>query len=82
MEVFLLWLDELDDALAMLRSLWPRLLGLGLACVLLLGTGFAFLKLPHLVLPVAALLLGATLIERVRRRWAVGPSGTSPGTSP
>lgn len=70
MEVFLLWLDELDDAVAMLRSLWPRLLGLCVAFVLLLGTGFALLRFPHLILPVAALGLSASLVDRVRRRLA------------
>lgn len=72
MEVFLLWLDELDDAIVMLRSLWPRLLGLAVALALMLGTGFAFLRFPQLFLVVVAVILSAALIERVRRRRAAG----------
>lgn len=74
MEVFLLLLDEIDDAVAMLRSAWPRLLGLSLAFALLFATGFAFLHFPRLVLPLVAVLLSATLFERLRRRHRVDPS--------
>lgn len=68
MEVFLLLLDEIDDAVAVLRSLWPRLLGLLLAFTLLVATGFVFLSFPHLALPLVAAVLSITLFERLRRR--------------
>lgn len=68
MEVLLLLLDEIDDAVTVLRSLWSRIVGLLLASVLLLATGFAFLSFPQLALLVIALLLSATLLERIRRR--------------
>lgn len=71
MEVFLLLLDEIDDAVAMLRSAWPRLLGLSLAFSLLLATGFGYLHFPRLALPLVAVLLSATLFERLRRRHRV-----------
>lgn len=68
MEVFLLLLDEIDDAVAVLRSLWPRLLGLLLAFTLLGATGFVFLSFPRLALPLVAAVLSITLFERLRRR--------------
>ncbi|HEX7013617.1 MAG TPA: hypothetical protein VF161_12755 [Steroidobacteraceae bacterium] len=71
MEFLLLWADELDDALAMLRHLAPRILGLLLALGLFLATGFALLLAPQVVLPALALALSFLLIiESVRRRRA------------
>lgn len=68
MEVFLLLLEQIDDTVAMLRSAWPVTLGLALACSLLLATGFTLLQFPRLALPAVAVVLGATLFERLRRR--------------
>ncbi len=68
MEVFLLLADEIDDAVAILRSLWPRLFGLVVAISLLFVTGFAVRSFPRATLPVVAVLLSATLFERLRRR--------------
>ncbi len=65
MEVFLLLFDEIDDAVAVLRSLWPRIVGVLLAVALLLATGFIFLRFP---VPAIAVLLSATLLGRARRR--------------
>ncbi len=74
MEIFLQLLDEIDDAVALLRSAWPRLLGLMLAFSLLLATGFGFLHYPRLGLPLGAAVLSAVLFERLRRRHRVDPS--------
>ena len=41
MEFLLLWADELDDALAVLRHYAPRILGLLAALALFAATGFA-----------------------------------------
>ncbi|HEX7116652.1 MAG TPA: hypothetical protein VF193_16110 [Steroidobacter sp.] len=71
MEFLLQWVDELDDALGMLRHLAPRILGLLLALGLFLATGFALLLAPAVVLPALALVLSFLLIvESVRRRRA------------
>lgn len=67
MEFFLLLFDEIDDALTVLWSALPRLLGMLSALALLLATGFAFLRLPALAIPSVALLFAATLLYRVRR---------------
>lgn len=75
MEVFLLLLDEIDDAIAMLRSLWPRVLVLALGFSLSLATGFALLQSPRLALPLTALLLSAMLVDHIRRRRLAGTSG-------
>jgi hypothetical protein len=41
MEILLLWADELDDALAVLRHYAARILGLFVAIALFAATGFA-----------------------------------------
>ena len=66
MEVFLLLLDEIDDAVAVLWSLLPRMLAVFATGALLVGTGFAFLRLPELAIPSATLLIGAALLYRVQ----------------
>jgi hypothetical protein len=68
MEILLLWADELDDALAVLRHYAPRILGLLAALALFAGTGFALIFSPHLTLAVFAVVLSATLFEAFRRR--------------
>ena len=67
MEVLLLLLDEIDDAVAVLWSLLPRLFAVVSTGALLLGAGFAILSLPVLAIPSAALLIAATLSYRVQQ---------------
>jgi hypothetical protein len=68
MEFLLLWADELDDALAVLRHYAPRILGLIVALALFAATGFALVVAPHVTLAVFAVVLSATLFEALRRR--------------
>ena len=70
MEFLLLWADDLDDALAVLRHYAPRILGLIAALALFAATGFALILAPHVTLAVFAALLSATLFEALRRRRA------------
>jgi uncharacterized membrane protein len=70
MEFLLLWADELDDALAVLRHHAPRILGLFVAVALFAATGFALMYAPHLTIAILAVALSATLFEAVRRRIA------------
>ncbi len=67
MEVFLLWMDELDDAAVALWTLLPRVLGFLAALAVLMATGFACLRLPALAAPSALLLLASSLLYRARR---------------
>ena len=76
MEVFLLWMDDLDDAAVALWTLLPRALGFLSALGFFIATGFACQRLPALAAPAAALLLVATLLYRARRRGA--PDGLLP----
>jgi|SoiMethySBSTD1v2_1073268.scaffolds.fasta_scaffold510038_1 hypothetical protein len=68
MEVFLLWIDELDDMLSAARHLAPKLLGFLFALALFAATVLALSITPHAPLVVAAVVLSATLAEAVRRR--------------
>jgi hypothetical protein len=70
MEFLLLWADELDDALAVLRHYAPRILGLLVAIALFAATGFALMYAPHVTLAVFAVVLSGTLFEALRRRIA------------
>jgi len=70
MEILLLWADELDDALAVLRHYAARILGLFVAIALFAATGFALMYAPHVTLAVFAVVLSATLFEALRRRIA------------
>lgn len=67
MEVFLLWMDDLDDAAVALWTLLPRALGFLAALGVFIATVFACLRLPALAAPSLALLLVATLLHRARR---------------
>ncbi|MGD9843139.1 MAG: hypothetical protein AB7F79_00120 [Steroidobacteraceae bacterium] len=62
MEIFLLLLDEIDDATAVLRGYMPRLMGLLLACGLLAVSVWSFMRWPWLV---AGLLLVALLLSTI-----------------
>ena len=75
MEFLLLWADELDDAMAVLRHYAPRILGLIAALALFAATGFALIFAPHVTLAVFAVVFSATLFETLRRRRA----STAPG---
>jgi hypothetical protein len=77
MEFLLLWADELDDALAVLRHYAPRILGLLLALGLFAATGFALVFAPHVTLAALAVILSATLFEALRRRLARSTSDRS-----
>jgi 4-amino-4-deoxy-L-arabinose transferase-like glycosyltransferase len=68
MEFLLLWADELDDALAVLRHYAARILGLFVAIGLFAATGLALMYAPHVTLAVFAVVLSGTLFEAVRRR--------------
>ena len=75
MEILLLWADELDDALAVLRHYAPRILGLIAALALFAATGFFLILAPHVTLAVFAVILSATLFESLRRRRTQRQSG-------
>ena len=68
MEFLLLWADELDDAMAVLRHYAPRILGLIVALALFAATGLALVLAPHVTLAAFAVLLSAMLFESLRRR--------------
>ena len=70
MEILLLWADELDDALAVLRHYAPRILGFVVALALFAATGFALMLAPHVTLGAFSVILSGTLIETLRRRRA------------
>jgi uncharacterized membrane protein len=70
MEFLLQWVDELDDALGVLRHYAPRIIGLLAALALFAATGFALMHVPHATIAVFAVVLSATLFEAVRRRRA------------
>ncbi len=70
MEFLLLWADELDDALAVLRHYAPRILSLIAALALFAFTGFALILAPQATLAAFAVILSATLFEALRRRRA------------
>jgi hypothetical protein len=72
MEVFLLWMDELDDAAVALWTLLPRALGFLAAMAALLATGFACLRFPALAAPSLALLLASTRFHRGRSSSSAG----------
>jgi hypothetical protein len=67
MEVFLLWMDELDDAVVALWVVLPRLLGLLAAIGALFATAFACLSLPALAAPSLVLLVASLALHDKRR---------------
>jgi hypothetical protein len=72
MEFLLLWADDLDDALGVLRHFASRLLALLATLALLCATGLALLLAPQLVLGLVAVTLCAFLAEFARRRLRSG----------
>lgn len=76
MEFLLLWADELDDALAVLRHYAPRILGFLVALALFAATGFGLMFAPHVTLGAFAVILSGTLFETLRRRRARSASNS------
>jgi hypothetical protein len=68
MEFLLLWIDELDDAVSTLRHLASEIVGFLVALVLFAATGAALVFAPQVTLPLAAVVLSASLFEMARRR--------------
>ena len=80
MEFLLLWADNLDDALGVLRHLAPKILGFVAAFALFAATGFALVLAPEAALGVIGLIMSASLVEAVRRRrTAVSSAADSDG---
>lgn len=74
MEILLLWVDELDDAVGALRHLTPKILGFLFAISLFVGTALAFSLAPQATLGVVAFVLSASLVEAVRRKKKLAAS--------
>lgn len=68
MENLLLVLDELDDAVAVVRHTAPRLIGFLAALALFALTVLSFLFAPKITLGVLGILLSVVLLERFRQR--------------
>ncbi|MGE0114728.1 MAG: hypothetical protein AB7T07_07570 [Steroidobacteraceae bacterium] len=64
MEIFLLLLDELDDAAASLRMLWRQLLGFLLACGLFAMSILTAMRWPLLAVAVILLLALLPVLRR------------------
>jgi hypothetical protein len=79
MEFLLLWVDELDDAVSTLRHLMPSIVGFLTALALFAATGAALVLAPQITVPVAGVVLSASLLEMARRRRsrALSASGES-----
>jgi hypothetical protein len=68
MEFLLLWIDELDDAVSALRHLVPEIVGFLVALALFAATGAALVIAPQISVPIAGVVLSASLFEMARRR--------------
>ncbi|MFO7304775.1 MAG: hypothetical protein C0P74_004565 [Gammaproteobacteria bacterium] len=68
MEFLLQWADDLDDAIHALRHLAPRIIGLLVAVLLFVATGFAFVRFPAVGLTIVGVVLSASLIDALRYR--------------
>lgn len=68
MEFLLQWADDLDDAAHALRHLLPNIVGFLVALALFAATGAALVLAPHIAVPIAAVVLSASLLEVARRR--------------
>jgi len=71
MEVFLLWMDDLDDAVVAAWTLLPRVAGFLAALCGLVATGFAFVSFPALAVPSALLLLASLSLQGRRSPGAL-----------
>lgn len=74
MEFLLLWIDELDDLVGVVRHIAPKLLALLWALLSFLMTVLAFTLAPQVMLGTMGLLLVIPSIEAVRRRLWVRPA--------
>lgn len=68
MEIFLLLLDELDDAAASLRMLWPQLLGFALACGLFSLSILAVMQWPNVAAVILLVAMVLTTVSALRLR--------------
>jgi hypothetical protein len=68
MEFLLLWVDDLDDAVAALRHLAPKIVGFLVAVALFAATGLALVVAPQVTLTVLAVAGCTALLELGRRR--------------
>lgn len=59
MEVFLLWLDDLDDLVGSIRMLWPACLSFLGALTLFVLTIFGVMEWPWLLAIAGVLVMGA-----------------------
>lgn len=70
MEVFLLWLDDLDDLIGSVRMLWPALLSFACALALFALTVFAVMQWPWLLAVAGTLGLGISIARGVNAAGA------------
>lgn len=70
MEVFLLWLDDLDDLIGSVRLLWPALLSFICALALFVLTVFAVMQWPWLLATAAVLGIGLVLSRLIGQALA------------
>jgi hypothetical protein len=68
MEILLLWWDDLDDAVATLRHVAPKLLGFLFACTMFVATALALVASPQVMLVTFASVLSVSLFWAIRRR--------------
>lgn len=68
MEIFLLLLDELDDAAASLRMLWPQFLSFALACSLFSLTILAAMQWPNVAAVILLVAMVLTSVSALRLR--------------
>ena len=59
MEVFLLWLDNLDDLVGSVRLLWPAMLSFAIALALFVATILVVMQWPWLLAVVGIVGFGA-----------------------
>ncbi len=71
MEIFLLILDEIDDAVAVLRMLLPRLLGLTVAVALFVSSIAAAMRWPAVAIGVLLVAMLALLLPAARQTLAL-----------
>lgn len=68
MEILLLWLDELDDLVAMVGALWRPVVGFLTAVALFVGTGFLFYSMPMAAEALALVLVTLGVLDTFRER--------------
>ena len=68
MEIFLLWLDELDDLVAMVGALWRPMVGFLTAVALFVGTGFLFYSMPMAAEALALVFVTLGVLDTFRER--------------